>query len=1230
MADDQTQIIRIVIDASKAKDGADESRRHLESIEGKVATINDTLAKMGDSVAGAFGKIKATLLGFFSFEAIKAQIDSLIGSFDKLGSRAATLGVGTQWLQAFEFAAASSSVKLDVANTALEKFSRLIGEAALGNKAAVQTVNDLGLKIFDAQRQLRPTNDLFEEAAKKLSGMDSAAKQNALSIQAMGKTAQQAVPMLEAVGKGSEYMLAGAQKAGAVASQESIKIWEELASAADKSMIQWRAFAGENFATTVKRAFDDIAAAIRATIKEVQAIAGLLEKVWSGAKDFAREQNANNARGGMAAIDDALPGAMYRAEAANRSLASSQRSQALSPTGARSNLIAQQQQESQAAAAAVAALQGQRTAIAGRIINYQVGTPDSPAGVTGGDFGAAPPKEPGGTVGAYGATELDRTSGDRQNKRIELLKIEAAAQHDMAEAAKLGTAAVAEQEAKLKALQQALEVYGDKAKATDPAVQSLAAAYKKLNEQISNDKALTAFRLQTEDMERQNLVLAKRVELFGQAPEVIARELAAIQAKNEAEKSGAKLTQEDLDTRTKAVEKQELMNIKLQEAQKTQELWLQPLKQALNSMQSSLANMFEQLFTGGINSWQQFTDSMKKIWIRMIAELAAASVIRPILAPIVQGGVSAGIVSPGVASQLGYGTGSAGTIGGGGMPSLGGGSGGGLGMPSMGGTGGGMFGNLFSGSGGGFGSIFDGSAFQTAVPSAASGAMGPQIPGALSSFNPANGFTMGSFGMGNLSGAVGVGMGAYGLATDKKPTTASTIGHIGSMVGGALMMIPTPYTMAAGAVISLASAVLPSLFGGDEYKWDPLAGANVAYNWNAATGSYGTADTQQQGGKSIAGQFKSVPSTLEGLYKAAGGKVNPAMAFNAAIWNNQREGTTSAYVISPTQGSNQIGQTSGDPSALISKMIGNVFTNMVTNGGLSGVSPTLQKALRNREAYSVEEATSIVELTTAYDNFGKGVNKAKPVLDQVTASFEKMTATATTFGLALEPIAAEQEKQTKRTAQDFIDNMLNPLAVQMRALEDQQKDALASAQYIKDNVTSVYVDMAKIAEYYTRQEAALRQQFYASEISNLQTAIQQLTYGGLSGASPVDTLSGARGTYAATLAQAQAGDRTAIGRLASDATAYVSVGKNFYGSSQEYADLIAQVRAALADEMATLQTGGPGTPAAAATEASQAVVQSNLTLSTQVAAQNVTISNLNNQLADLAAQLQRLAVNMTR
>ena len=241
-----------------------------------------------------------------------------------------------------------------------------------------------------------------------------------------------------------------------------------------------------------------------------------------------------------------------------------------------------------------------------------------------------------------------------------------------------------------------------------------------------------------------------------------------------------------------------------------------------------------------------------------------------------------------------------------------------------------------------------------------------------------------------------------------------------------------------------------------------------------------------------------------------------------------------------------------------------------------------------------------------------------------------MTAGATEYGLSLAPIQAEQEKQTKRTAQDFIDNMLDPMAVQMRALEDQQKSALASAQYIKDNVEGVYVDMAKIAEYYTKQEAALKAQAFATEISNLQTAIQEMTYGGLSGASPVDTLAGARGTYAATLAQAQGGDRTAIGRLASDATAYASVGKSFYGSSQEYADLIAQVRAALADEMATLQTGGPGTPSAAATEASQAVVQSNLTLSNQVAAQNVTISNLNNQLQDLTAQLQRLAVNMTR
>src|SRR5262249_11521651 len=115
--------------------------------------------------------------------------------------------------------------------------------------------------------------------------------------------------------------------------------------------------------------------------------------------------------------------------------------------------------------------------------------------------------------------------------------------------------------------------------------------------------------------------------------------------------------------------------------------------------------------------------------------------------------------------------------------------------------------------------------------------------------------------------------------------------------------------------------------------------------------------------------------------------------------------------------------------------------------------------------------------------------------------------------------------------------------------------------------------------------------------------------------------------YNATLAQARAGDSGAIDRLAGDATAYVNAARSYYGTSADYADLVAQVRAALADEVALLQTGGPNATPAASSQQATAVMQSNMVLSNQIAAQNVTIDRLTRQLADLAAQLQRAAVN---
>ena len=225
-----------------------------------------------------------------------------------------------------------------------------------------------------------------------------------------------------------------------------------------------------------------------------------------------------------------------------------------------------------------------------------------------------------------------------------------------------------------------------------------------------------------------------------------------------------------------------------------------------------------------------------------------------------------------------------------------------------------------------------------------------------------------------------------------------------------------------------------------------------------------------------------------------------------------------------------------------------------------------------------------------------------------------------------EDILAEQGKQTKRAAQDFIDAMLDPMAVQRRALDDQARDSIASAEYIRDNVKDVYVDMAKVAEYWTKKKADLEAQYYQGSVDNLQALIKRLTYGDLANASPDLSLSGTRASYAATLAQAQTGDATALTNLAGSAETYATQARSYFASSPEYNAIVDQLRRDLEDRVGAI-TGGTSSSGTAANsnESTNAVLQSNAELRSMVATLVSELSSLKDQLAAATAQLQRRA-----
>ena len=1168
---EETKIIRIIIDSSKAVDGSAAATRALEKLERSTAAMDTALARMEKGLGGIGTLIKANLALALADVAAR-MVQMAKGAFDAAGGMdelAEQLGVTAKGLQGLQFSAVQSGVKLEQLETGVAKFSQKMGEAAGGSKEMIEALDRIGVKVLDVGGRLRPTETLLQEVSASISAIDDPARRAAAAVDFFGKAGTRMLPMLKDMSGGMDEMAARAKAAGAFIEADTVAKLDRLADSAERSKLTLRAFFAENGAGPLTTTLDGINSLLGK-------LAGYLRAIRSDWKNlFSHDSNAEQKLNlTIADRENKIRDAEARiAKDPNRA--------------ADFRLIDQWRGDIGGARRELEKMDAATGRNVGLVDDVPRSSPLPPPGVSN--------PAPTGT----GQGEADRIA---KLMRDTARDVEGA--NAYAAASERGARAVADLEIHFKALKSAQDAYGSTADRNTTQVAALTAKIEEQLKAAERLKNLKDFNLGTEELERANTLLAAENGLINASVETRARELALIKLKQEVQSKGLDennaAEKAAIDRRGAAIEQNERLKAQGEELRKANELWTEPLKSALQSIQSTAANMFESMLEKGSFSFQELGDLTRKLVRRMVAEFAALAVIRPMLGGVVGGLSAIGLVSPATASSLGYGST--------------GGSGGGFTMPSLGGFGSGITGSL-----GSFGewlnTPFTG-AYAGMSPSSMAGV--PTIGGSAATGVAGTGITpLGAFGA-----AAGAGMGIYQLATAKN--TAQTIGGIGTMIGAGVSLIPGVGQI-AGPIIMALSSILPGLFGGEEYKWAPLAGANTRFDPSA--GGYVQSGTQQNGGGSINGQFAGIGGTLDAFFNAAGGLTNPGNAFGAAVWNNQREGTTSTYLLSPTQGSNQ--QTyneSGDPAKAVDRLIAKAFYNSIQNNAAMNASPTLRTAFANREPTTTAQISGLFDLIKAYDQLGKETSSAEKALKAISDSFASLTSGANEWGLALAPILAEQGKQTKRAAQDFIDAMLDPMAVQRRALDDQARDSIASAEYIRDNVKDVYVDMAKVAEYWTKKKADLEAQYYQGSVDNLQALIKRLTYGDLANASPDLSLSGTRASYAATLAQAQSGNATTLTNLAGSAETYATQARSYFASSPEYNAIVDQLRRDLEDRVGAI-TGGTSSSGTAANsnESTNAVLQSNAELRSMVATLVSELSSLKDQLAAATAQLQRRA-----
>lgn len=619
----------------------------------------------------------------------------------------------------------------------------------------------------------------------------------------------------------------------------------------------------------------------------------------------------------------------------------------------------------------------------------------------------------------------------------------------------------------------------------------------------------------------------------------------------------------------------------------TRRIWMN----AFDGVQSYGADVFFDIFSGAELNGADVAKSLKNIFVRAFAEIAAAAVIRPLISPIFQAGQSLGIVPAGVGGAAWGGTPSAANSNGISIPGGG----------SM-----GWFGNTFGGFGEWLNTPLTGP-YAGIAPSALKDV--PTLSASM--WNPS------SWGITPLQGigaAAGIGMGAYTLLSGKG-STASTIGGIGQMIGGAVSLIPGVGQI-AGPIISILSSIVPSLFGEPNTRTHSSTNASLRYgggNWYTTGGAWGPGANSGQTEAALRGTTAGIDS----VFGLLGGVQDASKVWGLNLNSWTAAGRNWSYtsqdtaLVDPTTGNTVSWRMNEDN--MLDTGSAQLVVRSILSGAVGEISQSMKIAATAMTSFAPtlkEVAENITFVEDVYDRFGKGALTVRAQFRELESKFSDMTKTAEKLGLALEPVIAEQKKQTERLGQDYIDNLIDPVAAQLRAWQDERASILANVEYIGQH-TDVVVDMARINEALLRKEAALKDQLYSGAVSQLEDAIKRLTYGDLANITGAGTLAGMRASFDATVAQARAGDLSAYQRVAGEGLALTDASRGYYASSAEYEAIRREILAIFTELQMQVSGGSAASPSDVS--AANAATAANLNTTAQLQAM---VRDLAEQLAD--------------
>ena len=213
---------------------ADGFRKGLASARRGVKGLNGALGMLG--VGASVGAFMAAGRGALQMA-------------DDLGTTATKLGVTTDFLQEFNFAAEQSGVSAEAAQNGFQRFSRGLAQAQFGGGELAKSLQAMGIALTDQNGKTKDAQTVFSEFADGLANTQNSSEKVMHAFNAFGRSGVDMIAMLNNGSAGFEELRQQAREAGVVLEEDHIAQLDK----ADKSMKKFGQQAKVMFATFLSK-----------------------------------------------------------------------------------------------------------------------------------------------------------------------------------------------------------------------------------------------------------------------------------------------------------------------------------------------------------------------------------------------------------------------------------------------------------------------------------------------------------------------------------------------------------------------------------------------------------------------------------------------------------------------------------------------------------------------------------------------------------------------------------------------------------------------------------------------------------------------------------------------------------------------------------------------------------------------------------------------------------------